>query len=130
MGLDDCPVTREDVVKLTKIPLIALLVTLLAGACTTPTGAETGDAGGLDAELELPTSDRLTFHLTWQPPMVIVVEAFDQTPHVTTHKVDAEMALETPGTYEDAVRLVQSLPGVAVEEVTLTIKLEAAAEQK
>lgn len=61
-------------------------------------------------------------------PMVVVVEAFRPTPDVSRHVVDAEMAYETPGNLEDAVRLVQSLPGVAVQREyspsagTLTIR--------
>lgn len=45
----------------------------------------------------------------------IIVEAFRPTADLTRHKVDAEMAYETPGTYDDAVRLVQALPGVNVQ---------------
>ena len=45
----------------------------------------------------------------------IVVEGLKPTPHATRHIVDAEQALETPGNYEDAVRLVQALPGVAIQ---------------
>jgi len=61
-------------------------------------------------------------------PLVVVVEAFRKTPDVSRHVVDAEMAYETPGNLEDAVRLVQSLPGVAVQREyspsagTLTIR--------
>lgn len=49
------------------------------------------------------------------PPMTIVVEAFDDSPHIAAHRVDAEVALETPGAAEDSFRLVQSLPGVTVQ---------------
>jgi hypothetical protein len=49
------------------------------------------------------------------PPMEIVVEAFQETPHVSRHAVDAEIVLETPGALDDAVRLIQSLPGVAIQ---------------
>ena len=45
----------------------------------------------------------------------IVVESFKPTSHLTRHVIDAEQALETPGTLEDAVRLVQALPGVTVQ---------------
>jgi len=48
-------------------------------------------------------------------PSEIVVEAFRPTSNMSRHRVDAEQAYETPGTYDDAVRLVQALPGVAVQ---------------
>lgn len=48
-------------------------------------------------------------------PAEIVVEAFRPTADLSRHRVDAEQAYETPGTYDDAVRLVQALPGVAVQ---------------
>jgi len=63
----------------------------------------------------VPHSSPIRVYLEPRPPFVVVVEAFKRTPHITQHQVDAEMALETPGTYDDAVRLVQSLPGVAVQ---------------
>lgn len=69
--------------------------------------------GVLGAVLTAPAE--VTFHLDPRPGYVVVVQAFQETPHVSRHQVDAEMAEETPGTYEDAVRLVQSLPGVAVQ---------------
>lgn len=49
------------------------------------------------------------------PSSEIVIEGLRPTSHATRHVVDAEQALETPGTLEDAVRLVQSLPGVTVQ---------------
>lgn len=45
----------------------------------------------------------------------VVVEGLRPSAHTTRHVVDGEQALETPGNHEDAVRLVQSLPGVAVQ---------------
>jgi hypothetical protein len=48
-------------------------------------------------------------------PGEIVVEAFRPTADLSRHHVDGEMAYETPGTYDDAIRLVQSLPGVAIQ---------------
>ena len=45
----------------------------------------------------------------------IVVEGLKQTADPSRHTVDGEMALETPGTLDDSVRLVQSLPGVTVQ---------------
>lgn len=47
--------------------------------------------------------------------LLVVVEGLRTTPHATRHVVDAEQATETPGTLDDAVRLVQSLPGVTVQ---------------
>jgi hypothetical protein len=48
-------------------------------------------------------------------PGEVVVEAFKTTSDVSRHHVDAEQAYETPGTYDDAVRLVQALPGVNIQ---------------
>lgn len=48
-------------------------------------------------------------------PPEIVVEAFRPRSDLTRHHVDAEQAYETPGTYDDAVRLVQALPGVNIQ---------------
>jgi hypothetical protein len=45
----------------------------------------------------------------------IVVEGLRPSEHPSRHVMDAEQALETPGNHEDAVRLVQSLPGAAVQ---------------
>jgi len=45
----------------------------------------------------------------------VVVEGFKQSADPTRHTVDAEVANETPGTLDDAIRLVQSLPGVTVQ---------------
>lgn len=44
----------------------------------------------------------------------IVVEARRDSPTVSEQALDRERVLQTPGTFEDPVRLVQSLPGVAV----------------
>lgn len=43
----------------------------------------------------------------------VVVEARDQDPVVFAQKLDRERVLETPGTHEDPLRLVQALPGVS-----------------
>lgn len=48
-------------------------------------------------------------------PLEVVVEGLKPVADATRHAVDAEQAEETPGTLDDAVRLVQSLPGVAVQ---------------
>jgi len=56
--------------------------------------------------------------VTFQPSeaaLEVVVEGMRTTPHATRHVVDAEKAMETPGTLDDAVRLVQSLPSVTVQ---------------
>lgn len=45
----------------------------------------------------------------------VVVEGLKRTADPSRHSVDGEMALETPGTLDDSVRLVQSLPGVTVQ---------------
>jgi hypothetical protein len=44
----------------------------------------------------------------------VVVEARRDAPVVAEHTLDRERVLLTPGTFEDAVRLVQSLPGVTL----------------
>lgn len=45
----------------------------------------------------------------------VVVESFKPTAHPSRHVVDAEIAEQTPGALDDAVRLVQALPGVTVQ---------------
>lgn len=45
----------------------------------------------------------------------VVIEGFRPSPHTTRRTLDAEQSYETPGVYEDAARLVQALPGVAVQ---------------
>lgn len=45
----------------------------------------------------------------------VVVEGLQVTADATRYAVDGEQAVETPGTLEDAVRLVQALPGVTVQ---------------
>ncbi|GDX80333.1 collagen-binding protein [Deltaproteobacteria bacterium] len=47
-------------------------------------------------------------------PHEVVVEARRDPPVVSSHTLDRERVLLTPGTFEDAVRLVQALPGVAL----------------
>lgn len=44
----------------------------------------------------------------------VVIEARRDAPVVSEQTLDRERVLLTPGTFEDAVRLVQSLPGVAI----------------
>lgn len=67
-------------------------------------------------EVSLPAHDPVLVYLDRAPdPSEIVVEAFRPVSDMTRHRVDAEQAWETPGTYDDAVRVVQALPGVAVQ---------------
>jgi hypothetical protein len=49
------------------------------------------------------------------PALEIVIQALAESSHPTRHLLDSEVALNAAGNYEDAVRLVQSLPGVAVQ---------------
>ena len=49
-----------------------------------------------------------------EDPYEVVVEARRDAPVVSEETLDRERVLLTPGTFEDAVRLVQSLPGVAL----------------
>ncbi len=44
----------------------------------------------------------------------VVVEARRDSPAVSEQTLDRERVLKTPGTFEDPIRLVQALPGVAV----------------
>lgn len=63
-----------------------------------------------------PARGRWVIALSPAPPEnEIVIESFRPTGDLTRQPVDAEMAFETPGTYDDAVRLIQALPGVAVQ---------------
>lgn len=63
-----------------------------------------------------PLDKALRVWLTLAPtPGEIVVEAFRPSADTSRHHVDAEQAYETPGTYDDAVRLVQALPGVNIQ---------------
>ncbi len=74
---------------------------------------ESVDTAPVSVELTVPAQPVVVF---LEPGRMheIVVESFRDTAHTARHVVDAEMALETPGTLEDSVRLVQSLPGVSV----------------
>lgn len=73
--------------------------------------------GYLQTDVTIPEGARkLRIVLEPEPPALeVVVEGVRRTPDVSRHTVDAEVAFETPGNREDAVRLVQSLPGVAVQ---------------
>jgi hypothetical protein len=68
----------------------------------------------IELDVVAPVADLRVF-LEPVAPMEIVVESFRPSAHPTVHRVDAEQAYETPGTQDDAVRLVQSLPGVTVQ---------------
>ena len=66
--------------------------------------------------VEVPVRKTLKVYLAPElGPLEIVVESFKPSANATRHKVDAEMAFETPGTHDDSVRLVQALPGVVVQ---------------
>ncbi len=66
--------------------------------------------------LNNPPKKRLRIWLRPEPnPYEVVVESFRPTANTSRHHLDAEMALETPGTLDDPVRLVQALPSVAVQ---------------
>ena len=47
-----------------------------------------------------------------EPPPVIVVEAERLEPHASAQVLDRERVTKAPGTHDDPVRLLQSLPGV------------------
>lgn len=67
-------------------------------------------------ELSSLSSKRVVIFLSASPaPLEIVVESFKRTAHISRQPIDAEMAYETPGTFDDSVRLVQSLPSVTVQ---------------
>lgn len=54
----------------------------------------------------------ITVYLRVSPPEEVVVESRRPTAHVAQVVLDRERVEETPGTYEDPIRLVQSMPGV------------------
>lgn len=60
-------------------------------------------------------TDVRVFLTPTEAPIEIVVESFKATSAVSRHVIDAEIAYETPGSLDDAVRLVQSLPSVAIQ---------------
>lgn len=63
----------------------------------------------------LPASPLRVYLEPVDPPYEVVVESFRPTSHTSRHHLDAETARETPGTFDDPVRLVQALPGVTVQ---------------
>jgi len=91
------------------------------GRATTPDWAEvatvTVDAPGWQSTTVAAAADRpvRVSLVASARALEVVVEGLRQSPDATRHVVDAEQAFETPGALDDAVRLVQSLPGVAVQ---------------
>ena len=66
--------------------------------------------------VQAPLPDRLRLWLQEADrPVEIVVEGLKWSADVSRQVVDAEQARETPGTLDDAFRLVQSLPGNVVQ---------------
>jgi len=76
---------------------------------------ESIDYERVEVTLSVPVAEPVDVFLEPTTGYEVVVESFRETANTTRHVVDAEMALETPGTLEDSVRLVQSLPGVSVQ---------------
>lgn len=69
----------------------------------------------LEQDLVVPLERPLRLSLTPEPPAAeIVVEAARRSDHAARHILDRERVEQTPGTFDDPVRLVQALPGVAV----------------
>lgn len=68
------------------------------------TVAGTGSAPG-PAPLEI--------FLVYQPAEEVIVESRRPTVHVSQEVLDREKVEKTPGAYEDPIRLIQTLPGVA-----------------
>ena len=68
----------------------------------------------LRVAITVPTDERLTVFLSPAPPeSAIVVEAHQDSPHVSRQILDRERVEKTPGTHDDPFRLIQALPGVA-----------------
>lgn len=64
--------------------------------------------------LPVPEADQWRVRLAPDASFEVVVEARRDAPVVSQTALDRERVLRTPGTFEDPVRLVQSLPGVAL----------------
>ena len=60
-----------------------------------------------------PSEPLLVFVRRAPPPPVIVVEAERVEPHHSAQVLDRERITKAPGTHDDPVRLLQSMPGVA-----------------
>jgi len=68
-----------------------------------------------ERSIDWPSDTSVRFVLTpAPPPPEIVVEAHRPSDHAVRHVLDRERVEKTPGTFDDPVRLVQALPGVAV----------------
>ncbi len=82
-------------------------------------GAEVTLAREAFVSLTLPVPEDGELGVAPQPvgaPLEVVVEARRDEPVVSVQHLDRERVEETPGTFGDAVRLVQSLPGVALTQ--------------
>jgi len=68
-----------------------------------------------ESNLDWPSSESMrVLMVPVTPPPEIVVEAHRPSDHAVRHVLDRERVEKTPGTFDDPVRLVQALPGVAV----------------
>lgn len=77
---------------------------------------EASERRSTTVELEAPVRETVKIWLEQgQAELEVVVEGLKRTADPTRHVVDGEQAMETPGTLDDAIRLVQSLPGVTVQ---------------
>lgn len=59
----------------------------------------------------VPSAEPVTLWLLPTPAEDVVVEADRPSPHVSRQVLDRERVEETPGTYGDPIRLIQSIPG-------------------
>jgi hypothetical protein len=74
-------------------------------------------AGYMTATFDVPEADEWRVKLFREDgALEIVVEARRDTPVVSSTSLDRERVERTPGTFEDPVRLAQSLPGVAMTQ--------------
>ncbi len=82
-----------------------------------PEGSWTLTVGGPEHALQpvdvsLPAAEPLVVYLRYTPPEEVVVESRRPSAHVSQQVLDRERVEETPGAYEDPIRLIQTLPGV------------------
>ena len=69
----------------------------------------------VERSIPMPVAASVTVHMVLRPPPVeIVVEAHIDSAHPSRQVLDRERVEKTPGTFNDPVRLIQSLPGVSV----------------
>ncbi len=93
----------------------AFSVELPEGLTSVPVLVDHGGHLPLERTLSLPLDKPLRFVLLPEPPSgEIVVEAERKSDHAARHILDRERVEQTPGTFDDPIRLVQALPGVAV----------------